>query len=104
MAIYNRVALDRGLRLAEKRCLPCPNRLKWLDKRDKLYEDIQMKGWKWVAFVFYCISSEAELEPGLLFLSRASLKLEASSDEKKFFCQSYEDKDSLDSAVRELDH
>lgn len=35
------VALDRGLRLAEKRCLPCPNRIKWLATRDQLYTHIQ---------------------------------------------------------------
>jgi GH15 family glucan-1,4-alpha-glucosidase len=40
------VALDRGLRLAEKRCLPCPNRIKWLVIRDQLYEDIHAKAWK----------------------------------------------------------
>lgn len=40
------VALDRGLRLADKRCLPCPNRLKWQEARDTLYEEIQSKGWK----------------------------------------------------------
>lgn len=39
------VALDRGLRLAEKRNLPCPNRVKWLQTRDELYEEIQKKGW-----------------------------------------------------------
>lgn len=39
------VAIDRGLRLAEKRCLPCPNRAKWLQTRDELYEEIQTKGW-----------------------------------------------------------
>ncbi|WVQ79649.1 hypothetical protein IAT38_001749 [Cryptococcus sp. DSM 104549] len=60
------VAIDRGLRLAEKRCLPCPHRQKWLDTRDQLYEDIQNKGW---------------------------------NEQRGWFGQSYEDKDSLDSAV-----
>jgi GH15 family glucan-1,4-alpha-glucosidase len=40
------VAVDRGLRLADKRCLPCPNRMKWLDARDRIYEQIMEKGWK----------------------------------------------------------
>lgn len=40
------VALDRGLRLAEKRCLPCPNRELWHNTRDSLYEEIQNKAWK----------------------------------------------------------
>lgn len=38
------VAFDRGLRLAEKRTLPCPNRQKWLEARDTLYEEIMEKG------------------------------------------------------------
>lgn len=39
------VAIDRGLRLADKRNLPCPNRINWMEKRDALYEEIQDKGW-----------------------------------------------------------
>ncbi|KAI2613645.1 glycoside hydrolase family 15 protein [Hypoxylon fragiforme] len=39
------VAFDRGLRLAEKRCLPCPNRVKWLEARDSLYEEVMEKGY-----------------------------------------------------------
>lgn len=35
------VALDRGLRLADKRCLPCPHRELWMKTRDDLYEQIQ---------------------------------------------------------------
>ncbi|TDL30070.1 glycoside hydrolase family 15 protein [Rickenella mellea] len=60
------VAIDRGLRLAEKRSLPCPRRNEWLAARDKLYETIMTEAW---------------------------------NPEKKFFCQSFEDKDILDSAV-----
>ncbi|KAK6353076.1 hypothetical protein TWF696_005066 [Orbilia brochopaga] len=39
------VAVDRGLRLAEKRCLPCPNRDNWMKTRDEIYETIMVKGW-----------------------------------------------------------
>ncbi|KAL8387694.1 hypothetical protein RB595_009734 [Gaeumannomyces hyphopodioides] len=39
------VAFDRGLRLAEKRNLPCPNRAKWLEARDMLYEEVMEKGY-----------------------------------------------------------
>jgi len=39
------VAFDRGLRLAEKRCLPCPNRAKWLTIRDEIYEEIMNRGY-----------------------------------------------------------
>lgn len=38
------VAFDRGLRLAEKRNLPCPNRAKWLAARDGLMEEVMEKG------------------------------------------------------------
>jgi GH15 family glucan-1,4-alpha-glucosidase len=61
-----RVAIDRGLRLADKRSLPCPNRTVWLAARDNLYEEIMDKAW---------------------------------NKEHKFFGQSYEDNDVLDSAV-----
>lgn len=37
------VALDRGLRLAEKRSLPCPKRNEWMKARDSIYEDIMEK-------------------------------------------------------------
>lgn len=39
------VAFDRGLRLSEKRCLPCPNRAKWMEARDQIYEEIMIHGW-----------------------------------------------------------
>ncbi len=38
------VALDRGIRLADKRSFPAP-RQKWLEARDKVYEEIMEKGW-----------------------------------------------------------
>lgn len=38
------VALDRGLRLAEKRSFPAP-RERWLAVRDEIYQDIMSKGW-----------------------------------------------------------
>ncbi|KAG6887678.1 hypothetical protein C0995_013593 [Termitomyces sp. Mi166 len=60
------VAIDRGLRLADKRSLPCPNRARWLSARDELYEEIMSRAW---------------------------------NKEGKFFGQSYEETDVLDSAV-----
>ncbi|KFA48556.1 hypothetical protein S40293_00400 [Stachybotrys chartarum IBT 40293] len=39
------VAFDRGLRLADKRCFPCPSRDKWMQARDELYEQIMEKGY-----------------------------------------------------------
>ncbi|KAJ1926070.1 hypothetical protein IWQ60_004115 [Tieghemiomyces parasiticus] len=39
------VAIDRGIRLAEKRCLPLPQRARWYEIRDKVYEEVMTKGW-----------------------------------------------------------
>ncbi len=38
------VALDRGLRLADKRSFPA-DRERWLRERDALYEEIMLRGW-----------------------------------------------------------
>jgi hypothetical protein len=61
-----RVAVDRGLRLADKRSLPCPRRLEWLAARDFIYEEIMSRAWNPVG---------------------------------RFFGQSYEEPDVVDSAV-----
>ncbi|KAI9221096.1 Six-hairpin glycosidase-like protein [Blastocladiella britannica] len=39
------VAVDRGIRLAEKRVLPCPDRNLWLEMRDAIYLDVMDRGW-----------------------------------------------------------
>ncbi|KIK80436.1 glycoside hydrolase family 15 protein [Paxillus rubicundulus Ve08.2h10] len=41
-----------GLRLADKRSLPCPRRNEWLAARDSLYEDIMHKAWNPTLQVF----------------------------------------------------
>jgi GH15 family glucan-1,4-alpha-glucosidase len=38
------VALDRGLRLAEKRSFPA-DRARWLAERDRIYEEVMSRGW-----------------------------------------------------------
>lgn len=39
------VAIDRGIRLSEKRSsLPCPERFRWMEVRDTLYDEIMEKG------------------------------------------------------------
>jgi len=38
------VALDRGIRLADKRSFPA-DRAYWMEERDKIYEEIMEKGW-----------------------------------------------------------
>lgn len=39
------VAIDRALRLADKRCFPCPQRLHWLSIRDTIMEEVMEKGY-----------------------------------------------------------
>lgn len=55
-----------GLRLADKRSLPCPRRVQWLAARDELYEEIMAKAW---------------------------------NANGRFFAQSYEDLEILDSSL-----
>jgi GH15 family glucan-1,4-alpha-glucosidase len=38
------VAMDRGLRLADKRSFPA-DRARWLEVRDQIYEEVMTKGW-----------------------------------------------------------
>src|SRR5258708_10206966 len=42
--LMNWVALDRGVRLADKRSLPA-DRERWIGERDKIYEEVMTKGW-----------------------------------------------------------
>jgi GH15 family glucan-1,4-alpha-glucosidase len=42
--VMNWVALDRGLRLADKRSFPA-NRTRWLTERDRIYEEVMARGW-----------------------------------------------------------
>ncbi|SCO92539.1 probable glucoamylase and related glycosyl hydrolases [Fusarium oxysporum] len=52
------VALDRAVRLADKRSnLPCPNRSMWLSTRNRLYEEIMEKGYNSKGR-FFCMSYE----------------------------------------------
>ncbi|KAL6707561.1 hypothetical protein ACN47E_003910 [Coniothyrium glycines] len=39
------VALDRALRLADKRSFPCPHRQEWYRVRDDIYEEVMTKGY-----------------------------------------------------------
>ncbi|KAF7587725.1 hypothetical protein BBP40_006832 [Aspergillus hancockii] len=53
------VALDRALRLAEKRSnLPCPDRIEWLRARDELYDEIMTKGYNFED-KYFCMSYES---------------------------------------------
>jgi hypothetical protein len=78
------VAFDRGLRLADKRNLPCPNRFRWLQARDNLYEEIMHKG-MWTF----------PWEPG-----QTIADFEAGYNEKlQCFVQSYENREIIDSSI-----
>jgi GH15 family glucan-1,4-alpha-glucosidase len=46
------VAIDRALRLADKRCFPCPNRWEWLKVRDEICEEVMEKGYNHELKVF----------------------------------------------------
>lgn len=39
------VAVDRAIRLGDRRSFPAPHRQRWLSVRDEIYLDIQTKGW-----------------------------------------------------------
>jgi GH15 family glucan-1,4-alpha-glucosidase len=68
------VAVDRGIRLADKRSFPA-DREKWLDVRDKIYEDIIKKGWskKRQAFTQYygsnALDASVLMMPLVFFMS-----------------------------------
>lgn len=52
------VALDRAIRLADKRSnLPCPNQSMWVSTRNRLYEEIMEKGYNSEGG-FFCMSYE----------------------------------------------
>jgi GH15 family glucan-1,4-alpha-glucosidase len=59
--LMNWVALDRGVRLAEKRSFP-GNRQRWLAERDAIYEEVMTKGWneKRKAFTQYYGSDDLD--------------------------------------------
>lgn len=68
------VAIDRGLRLADKRSFPA-DREKWVKVRDKIYEDIIKKGWstKRQAFTQYygsnALDASVLMMPLVFFMS-----------------------------------
>jgi len=69
------VALDRGLRLADKRSFPA-DRDRWLKTRDEIYEEILTKGWneERQAFVQH-YDSDALDAANLIMLSSSSWRL-----------------------------
>ncbi len=79
------VALDRGLRLADKRSLPA-DRERWLLVRDQIYEQLMEKGWNTErqSFVQYYGSDSLDagslMMPLVFFLSPADPRMLATLD------------------------
>ena len=65
--VMNWVALDRGLRLADKRALPA-NRAKWLSERDKIYEEVMTQGWNEKRKAFTQFYGSEDLDASLLIM------------------------------------
>jgi GH15 family glucan-1,4-alpha-glucosidase len=69
--VYSRalcwVALDRGLRLADKRSLPA-DRAKWLAARDAIYDEVMTRGWNPQRKAFVQSYGSDALDASLLLL------------------------------------
>ena len=65
--VMNWVALDRGLRLADKRALP-GNRPRWLSERDSIYEEVMAKGWNEKRHAFTQFYGSEDLDASLLIM------------------------------------
>jgi GH15 family glucan-1,4-alpha-glucosidase len=65
--VMNWVALDRGLRLAEKRALPA-DRAKWLRERDRIYEEVMTRGWNEKRGAFTQFYGSDDLDASLLIM------------------------------------
>jgi GH15 family glucan-1,4-alpha-glucosidase len=65
--VMNWVALDRGIRLAEKRAFPA-NRAKWLEVRDRIYEEVMSRGWNRKRRAFTQFYGSEDLDASLLIM------------------------------------
>ena len=65
--VMNWVALDRGLRLADKRALPA-DRAKWMRERDKIYEEVMTKGWNEKRHAFTQFYGSEDLDASILIM------------------------------------
>jgi GH15 family glucan-1,4-alpha-glucosidase len=65
--VMNWVALDRGLRLAEKRSFPA-EREKWLVERDRIYEQVMTQGWNSDRGAFTQFYGSEDLDASLLIM------------------------------------
>ena len=65
--IMNWVALDRGLRLADKRALPADH-AKWMRERDRIYEEVMTQGWNEKRGAFTQFYGSEDLDASLLIM------------------------------------
>jgi GH15 family glucan-1,4-alpha-glucosidase len=65
--VMNWVALDRGIRLADKRALP-GDRAKWLRERNRIYEEVMSKGWNEKRKSFTQFYGSDDLDASLLIM------------------------------------
>ena len=65
--VMNWVALDRGLRLADKRALPA-DRAKWMRERDCIYEEVMTRGWNEKRHAFTQFYGSGDLDASLLIM------------------------------------
>jgi GH15 family glucan-1,4-alpha-glucosidase len=65
--VMNWVALDRGLRLAEKRALPA-DRAKWMRERDRIYEEVMTRGWNEKRHAFTQYYGSEDLDASILIM------------------------------------
>lgn len=76
------VALDRGIRLADKRGFPA-DRAKWIEVRDCIYRDVMHHGWdqEWQAFVQeyggHALDASALVLPLVFFLSPTDPRMQS---------------------------
>jgi GH15 family glucan-1,4-alpha-glucosidase len=61
------VALDRGVRLSDKRSFPA-DRAKWLSERDRIYEEVMKKGWNEERRAFTQFYGSDDLDAALLIM------------------------------------
>ena len=65
--VMNWVALDRGLRLADKRALPADH-AKWIRERDRIYEEVMTQGWNEKRQAFTQFYGSEDLDASLLIM------------------------------------
>ncbi|HEV2732230.1 MAG TPA: glycoside hydrolase family 15 protein, partial [Terriglobales bacterium] len=65
--VMNWVALDRGIRLAEKRAFPA-DRARWIRERDRIYKEVMTRGWNEKRRTFTQFYGSEDLDASLLIM------------------------------------